>query len=263
MNFYGDYHTHSVYSDGRTKIADAVARAKEIGLKEIAITDHGFANVTLSLTEKKFEKQKADVESVRKNLDGVNLLLGIEADIVDTKGNLDVTDKHLSDIDVLVAGFHRFIRSTSTKDYFEYVFFNGFLADVFGTTARKKAIATDAFVAAIENNPVDILSHVGNHAVVDVKEVCEAAARCGTFVEINMKHLPLVDKQMEVMLKTDCKFIVDSDAHKTKSIGDFSKAEYILKKYDVPKERVVNLGAKPVFERSRERKKDNNGKTQL
>lgn len=62
----------------------------------------------------------------------------MEADIVDTKGNLDVTDKHLMNMDILVAGFHRFIRSTSVKDYFSYVLFNGFITDVFGTTAKKK-----------------------------------------------------------------------------------------------------------------------------
>lgn len=118
MKFYGDYHTHSVYSDGRAKISDAALYAGKIGLKELAITDHGFANVTLSLTEKKFEKEIIDVKKVRENLENVNLLLGVEADIVDTKGNLDVTDKHLMNMDILVAGFHRFIRSTSVKDYF-------------------------------------------------------------------------------------------------------------------------------------------------
>ena len=50
MKFYGDYHTHSVYSDGRAKISDAALYAGKIGLKELAVTDHGFANVTLSLT---------------------------------------------------------------------------------------------------------------------------------------------------------------------------------------------------------------------
>ncbi len=265
MNFYGDYHTHSVYSDGTAKISDAVAYAKQIGLKELAITDHGFANVTLSLTEKKFAKAIKDVENVRKSIDGINVLLGVEADIIDTKGTLDVTDKHLMNMDILVAGFHRFIRSTSAKDYFGYVLFNGFVTDIFGTNAKKKAEATDAFISAIENYPVDILSHVGNHAVVDVKEVCKTAERCGTLIEINMKHLSLVEKQLPEMLDTNCKFIVDSDAHKLKAIGDFERAEEIIKKYDIPRSRVVNLGAKPVFTRLNEWKKkyNKNGKTQL
>lgn len=229
MKFYGDYHTHSVYSDGRAKISDAALYAGKIGLKELAVTDHGFANVTLSLTEKKFEKEIIDVKKVRENLENVNLLLGVEADIVDTNGNLDVTDKHLMNMDILVAGFHRFIRSTSVKDYFSYVLFNGFITDVFGTTAKKKAAATDAFIAAIENNPVDILSHVGNHAIVDVKEVCKTAARCGTLIEINMKHLPLVERLLPEMLDTDCNFIVNSDAHKLSAIGNFNRAEEIIK----------------------------------
>lgn len=262
MKFYGDYHTHSVYSDGRAKISDAALYAGKIGLKELAVTDHGFANVTLSLTEKKFEKEIIDVKKVRETLENVNLLLGVEADIVDTKGNLDVTDKHLMNMDILVAGFHRFIRSTSVKDYFSYVLFNGFITDVFGTTAKKKAAATDAFIAAIENNPVDILSHVGNHAIVDVKEVCKTAARCGTLIEINMKHLPLVERLLPEMLDTDCNFIVNSDAHKLSAIGNFNRAEEIIKKYDVPNTRVVNLDKKPEFTRLADWKKKH-GKTEL
>ena len=186
----------------------------------------------------------------------------MEADIVDTKGNLDVTDKHLMNMDILVAGFHRFIRSTSVKDYFSYVLFNGFITDVFGTTAKKKAAATDAFIAAIENNPVDILSHVGNHAIVDVKEVCKTAARCGTLIEINMKHLPLVERLLPEMLDTDCNFIVNSDAHKLSAIGNFNRAEEIIKKYDVPHTRVVNLDKKPEFTRLADWKRKH-GKTEL
>lgn len=137
MKFYGDYHTHSVYSDGRAKISDAALYAGKIGLKELAVTDHGFANVTLSLTEKKFEKEIIDVNKVRENLENVNLLLGVEADIVDTNGNLDVTDKHLMNMDILVAGFHRFIRSTSVKDYFHTSFSTG-LSPTFSARPQRK-----------------------------------------------------------------------------------------------------------------------------
>ena len=37
-----DYHTHTVYSHGTGSVLENALIAKEKGLKEIAITDHGF-----------------------------------------------------------------------------------------------------------------------------------------------------------------------------------------------------------------------------
>ena len=57
------------------------------------------------------------------------------------------------------------------------------------------------------------------------------------------------------MLDTDCNFIVNSDAHKLSAIGNFNRAEEIIKKYDVPQTRVVNLDKKPEFTRLADWKK--------
>ena len=45
MILTADYHTHTPYSHGKNTVEENVARAKEIGLKQIAITDHGFSHV--------------------------------------------------------------------------------------------------------------------------------------------------------------------------------------------------------------------------
>ena len=47
MKFYGDYHTPSVYSDGRAKISDAALYAGKIGLKELAVS---YTHLTLPTT---------------------------------------------------------------------------------------------------------------------------------------------------------------------------------------------------------------------
>ena len=41
MRLWGDYHTHTSYSHGRGTVGDMVLAAKDRGLKEVAITDHG------------------------------------------------------------------------------------------------------------------------------------------------------------------------------------------------------------------------------
>ena len=41
MRFYGDYHCHSVNSDGHSELKEIIQAAAARGLAEVAITDHG------------------------------------------------------------------------------------------------------------------------------------------------------------------------------------------------------------------------------
>ena len=42
MKFFGDYHTHTKYSDGHNEVVDMVRAAEEQGLSELGISDHSF-----------------------------------------------------------------------------------------------------------------------------------------------------------------------------------------------------------------------------
>ena len=81
MLFYGDYHTHTIYSHGKGTVRDNVMAAKQKGLKEIAITDHGLKHIAFGLKNKKIIKLKNDIEEIKDSL-GVKVLLGIEANII-------------------------------------------------------------------------------------------------------------------------------------------------------------------------------------
>ena len=45
MKILGDYHTHTTFSHGKGKVLDNALSAKEKGLAEIAIADHGFGHL--------------------------------------------------------------------------------------------------------------------------------------------------------------------------------------------------------------------------
>ena len=45
MKLTADYHTHTVYSDGKNTFLENFRRAKEIGLEEIGCTEHGFSHL--------------------------------------------------------------------------------------------------------------------------------------------------------------------------------------------------------------------------
>jgi len=49
MAFFGDYHTHTKFSHGKGSVEDNVRAAVAKGLKEVAITDHGFKHMTYNV----------------------------------------------------------------------------------------------------------------------------------------------------------------------------------------------------------------------
>ena len=53
MLLTGDYHTHTTYSHGKGTVLENALAAKEKGLKEIAITDHGFEQMAFGIKRKK------------------------------------------------------------------------------------------------------------------------------------------------------------------------------------------------------------------
>ena len=56
MILTSDYHTHTVYSHGKGTVLENALVAKEVGLKEIAISDHGFSHPAFGLTKRKLPK---------------------------------------------------------------------------------------------------------------------------------------------------------------------------------------------------------------
>jgi Histidinol phosphatase and related hydrolases of the PHP family len=260
MTFYGDYHTHTEYSDGVNTCETIVVQAIKRGLKQVAITDHGFLNKWMSLTPAKFEKQAVEIKELRKKYPEIEILHGIEANIMDTRGTVDLWPENVDKLDIIVAGFHRFSDSTNYLDYFRFIMYNGFIAPVIGHSARSILRNTDAYIKALYNCPIDILVHINERATVDVRAVAEVAAELGTFIELNTRHYDLLDKCMDKLLSTKCNFVVNSDGHKPERIGNFDNIVKLIEKYEIPSERIANLGKMPEFTRLKnykERRKRN------
>ena len=66
MNFFGDYHTHTIYSrkpyifynHAKGSIEDNIIEAKNVGLKELAISDHGFSHKYFGCSRKNLKTTK-------------------------------------------------------------------------------------------------------------------------------------------------------------------------------------------------------------
>ena len=49
MILTADYHTHTPYSHGKNTVLENAVAAKEKGLKQLGITDHGFNHLLFGL----------------------------------------------------------------------------------------------------------------------------------------------------------------------------------------------------------------------
>lgn len=249
MILSSDYHTHTVFSHGKGQIIDNAVIAKQKGLKEIGISDHGFAHPAFGLTERKVPKMRALCDEAT-NQTGVSVLLGVESNIIGTDGSVDLKEKLYDSFDIFLAGIHKFVL------YKFGSIFSLAIPDLFHTYLKSKKIPqsviktnTKTFINVIKNNPVDMITHLNFCCFADALEVAKAAADYGTYIELNAKKVHLTDEQIcDIVQKTSARFIISSDAHSKERVGEISLVEDMIKRLDFPTDRIDNIdGRLPKF----------------
>lgn len=252
MAFFGDYHTHTIYSHGKGTVEENVIAAVKRGLKEIAITDHGFHHMTYNVRKMDWPFIRMDVERMRAKYPMIKILLGLETNLVSLDGNIDITAADMQYLDILVCGYHKFVKPDRLKDQFGCFLPNLFLGTFHKNAKRQTVRNTDAYIKALSKFEIDIISHICSGASVDVTEVAKAAAYYGTLIEINNKNIKqktmcssCSDKQWEQILKTDVRFIADSDAHRPEAIGHFERAQSLIERVGIPTDRIENWNKLP------------------
>lgn len=247
MKVLADYHTHSRYSrwyHAKHSVSQMAEQAAELGLKELAITDHGPKHTMFGIKPKNIDKAKADVIAANKKYP-VKVYLGVESNIIGADGTIDLTDEQIAKLDILLMGYHK-----GTKcDFINY--FNKKQRN----TPEQIQKNTKAYVNAINRYNIDIITHLNEYIRVDTKQVAQAAAKKGTIIELNSKHLKLTEQDVKDLLDSGVNFVVSSDAHNKKRIANVQNCLEFIKKYNIPLERVKNIdGLLDFFNKNNQKK---------
>jgi putative hydrolase len=217
-------HCHTLVSGHSYSTVDEVVRAAaETGLEAVAITDHGPALQPL-IPNWHFENMKV----FPKKAYGVEIFRGIEANILDADGKLDIDEKGLKNLNYVIASCHTVTISGPDAEYF-----------------------TAACVNAMKNRKVSALGHPDDARMpVLYPEIVRAAAETNTLLELNNHSLspfaPRLDarKNLVEMLalcrKRGVPVVVSSDAHICYSVGHFEYALELIRETKFPKELVAN-----------------------
>ena len=165
---------------------------------------------------------------VPREIDGVILFKGCEANILDIDGNLDISECESQYLDYMIASFHEPVFTPDTLENNTKAIFN-----------------------AIDNNKkVEILGHLGNPAYkLDYESIVKKVKEKNIMIEINTSSLLGNSRKgsesnckqiAELCKKHNAKIIVTSDAHISFSIGQFDKAIEMLESINFPEELIMN-----------------------
>lgn len=249
MILTADYHTHTVFSHGKGNILDNANVAKNKGLIQVGISDHGFSHPAFGLSTRKLPKMRKLCDEAS-SLTKVEVLLGIESNIIGVDGTTDLNPKNYDYFDIFLAGIHKFVL------YKVGTAFSLFVPNFFYSTLKKKDVPkslirenTKTYVNVIKNNPVDVITHLNFCCYADPVEVAKAASDYGTYIELNSKKVHLTDCELsDIVAKTSVNFVIDSDAHRPDLVGDCSLVLDTFKRIDIDENRIHNVnGRLPTF----------------
>jgi len=252
MLLYGDYHTHTNFIHGKGTVDDNVKTAASLGLKQIAITDHGLKHIAFGLKKRKLPNYTKEIRAAEKKY-GIKVFKGVEANLISTDGQIDMTPDEIKQFDIILCGFHKFIWPKTLKDFFGFFIPNYFL-DLFNikTSKKMKERNTRAVINNIKKFPVDVLTHINYGLKVNCKAVAAACAKYGTYLELNGKRITYSDNELQDMIDTGVQFIVNSDAHSVSRIGEVKICLDAINRLKIPYERIANFNKAPDWRSKRQ-----------
>lgn len=238
----GDLHLHTVASDGRNTVEEMAEAARALGYEYVAVTDHsashGFGNDVSP------EELRRGLERIRAlELPGITVLAGTEANVL-PDGRLDYEDELLARLDWVVASVHTSFRMPERE-------------------------MTDRIVRAIEHPLVDAIGHPTGRLIdrrepyaLDVDRVIEAAARTGTFLEINANpdRRDLPEPLARAAAEASVTLVIGSDAHGVETLGNMRFGVATARRAWLTPARVANTRPWPELDRMRKRSRLGTGR---
>ena len=199
----GDLHMHSTWSDGRDSIQHMVLAAKQLGYEYVAITDHSErAYASRKLLALEVPIQREEIEAVRSRVNGIEILHGLEVEIMGD-GSLDFDDGLLKQFDIVLASLH----------------------DDQGHDGQQ---LTERYLKAIRHPYVNIITHPANRSPamsagydIDFDRVFAAARETGTALEVDGApgHLDMDGALAKRAIAAGVTVAIDSDCHRAEALA--------------------------------------------
>jgi putative hydrolase len=225
-----DLHTHTIVSGHAfSTLHENIQAASEKGLKFLGTSEHG-----PTMPNGAHEWYFSNLRVVPRNIKGVEILRGAEANIINSQGELDLTIIEMDALDYMIASLHPPCFPYDTREN-----------------------NTMAILNAMKNPKVKVIGHPDESCYpLDYEKLVEGAKKYDVLLEVNNSSLDpdgfrigAIDNltiMLKECMKKNVKIILGSDAHIHYDIGNFLRCEALLEKLSFPDELVVNYSEKEI-----------------
>ncbi len=226
--FVLDTHTHTIASGHAYGTVTEMAKAAScIGLELLAITDHA-PKLPGGTSEMYFRNFKV----IDREMFGVKILMGVELNIIDYHGTVDMEEALLKRMELCIASLHTVCLTPGTK-----------------------AENTRALLKVMENPYVQVIGHPDDGRYpIDYEAMVKGAKEQGVLIELNNSSLaagggrigtlPNLTEILKLCERYGQEIIVNTDSHFPSYVGRFEEAEKLLGQTGFPEELIVNTDVK-------------------
>ena len=203
----GDLHLHTSATDGRNSLEEMIAAARVLGFEYIAVAENSRrASMAKGLDAARLRQQREAIDLINAKSKGIRVLKGVEVDILED-GRLDLPDKVLAELDLVVAAVH-----------------SGF--------ELSRARQTERILRALDNPHVTLLAQPNEGSVgaresfdVDMLRIVRKAKARRVHLELSAHpdRVDLVDKHCRMAKDEGVLVAIDSNAHDT---GEMAQLRY-------------------------------------
>jgi DNA polymerase (family 10) len=191
----GDWHVHTIASDGADTIENLGEEARRLGYKFLAICDHS-KSVKGGIGEDMVKEEIKRIKDWNKKNDKVRLLGGIELEILE-EGKLDFPSSITDDLDIVIGAIH-----------------HGYQDSIENLNER--------ICYALQSGRINILGHLTGRLIqqrapypLDFLRIFALAEKMGTALEVNA-HAIRMDLNVPLIRLAknyNIKVAISSDAH--------------------------------------------------
>jgi DNA polymerase (family X) len=220
----GDLHMHSTWSDGAYSIEEMVDACRAKGYQYMAITDHShYLRVANGLTPERLLRQIDEIKEINKKYDDIEVLSGIEMDIL-PDGTLDYDDDLLEKVDLVIASIH-------------------------SSFSQPREKIMERLTTALESAHVDIIAHPTGRIIgrregydVDIDLLIQLAKETGTALELNANpnRLDLSAENIRKAQEKGVKLVINTDAHSIEHLEFMEVGVGTARKGWIKRDTVIN-----------------------
>lgn len=225
MKYVMDLHTHTLASGhGYSTLAENIEKAKEAGLKVLGYSEHA-----PSMPGGPHPFYVGNLKVIPRKYGDLRLLCGIEANIMDKDGTIDVSEQVIrSSLDYVIASLHVPCIAPGTMEE-----------------------NTQTLLNVMKNPYVKIIGHPDDSRYpLDYEMLVPAAKESGVVLEVNNTSIhpksvrkgarENILKMLSLCKQYECPVILGTDSHVCHQVGDFSRAQELLELAEFPDELVMN-----------------------